>query len=231
MPKRPPTPDLHTAFARKYSTPDILNNAVGEPPIHKKHFADRNLVRCRPDVAKLYHTHRAKQHVALALRGLRKRRELTQAEIVERSGRTPPVISGSEPPSGPLPSRGLLRRYAEAYRAVVIVGFSVRIGVAPMTAAPKLGSSTPCAYLNQNLGEVGRFILFERRKLWFDHSCRKGLFGPADRKDQTKYFGPQAKTFGAQRRNTLGGNQAKNTAVSEKAAKRFALPYSPRTRA
>lgn len=119
-----PSPDETAYFEELRDSEKAVNlDATEPPPMNTERFADRVLAR-RPDVAALYRKHDAKRQVALALRGLRKKRGLTQAEIATQSGMAQPMVSRAESPSGSLPSLDVLRRYAAACDTDLVLGFT-----------------------------------------------------------------------------------------------------------
>lgn len=101
---------------------------------------DRNtfLERMRaanPEGAALLDAHPEKQRIAMALRGMRASRRLTQKELRDRSGLSLRVISRMEAATGRLPSLLAIKRFADACGTAVALEF-----VYPDQAGNALGS-------------------------------------------------------------------------------------------
>ena len=78
----------------------------------------------RPDVVAQAETHEFKRKLALALRALRKEKQLTQKDIEARSTLTQPMISRLEAPAGGLPNWDTVMRYVQACDGHMLLGFS-----------------------------------------------------------------------------------------------------------
>lgn len=70
-----------------------------------------------------HETNTPKRELALALRALRKRANLTQQQIAARSGLTQSRVSKMEAPNGPMPTTESLTRYAEACGSNLCIAF------------------------------------------------------------------------------------------------------------
>lgn len=84
-----------------------------------------SLLKARPDIADRAAANDTKRKLALALRALRKRQDLTQRDIEHRSTLSQSLISRLESPTGPMPNFDTVMRYVEACGGHLILGFSL----------------------------------------------------------------------------------------------------------
>ena len=90
-----------------------------------KSFRDE-LRQRRPDLDREIRKNNVRRQLALALRSLRKAREMTQKDIEKNSDLAQSAISKLESPLGPLPTLKTIMKYVQACNGHILLSFSAR---------------------------------------------------------------------------------------------------------